>query len=125
MLIFENVAMFEAIYDAAKKCYPELRETMIVVGYTDSSSGVLLLEGTEEDAGKYKIAINSSGDDDKITATFFMAGLAMLVYRLKYDNYVHPLAGDEFAINDEYKEILSTLTKAFEHVPYGGEYGHE
>lgn len=125
MLIFENIAMFETIYDSAKKCYPELRETMIVVGYTDSSSGVLLLEGTEEDTGKYKIAINASGDDDKTTATFFMAGLAMVVYRLKYDSYVHPLAEGEFAINDEYKEILSTLIKVFEHVPYGGEYVHE
>lgn len=125
MLIFENIAMFETIYDSAKKCYPELRETMIVVGYTDSSSGVLLLEGTEEDTGKYKIAINASGDDDKTTATFFMAGLAMVVYRLKYDSYVHPLAEGEFAINDKYKEVLSTLIKAFEHVPYGGEYVHE
>lgn len=125
MLIFENVALFEAIYDAAKPHFPELQNAMVVVGYTDSKSGVLLLEGTEEDAGKYKIAINPSGDDEKITATFFMAGLAMLVYRLKYDTYVHPLAGEEFAINDDYKAILNTISKAFEHVPYGGEYAHE
>lgn len=124
MLILENVAMFEAIYDAAKKHYPELQETMVVVGHTSSNSGVLLLEGTDEDAGKFKIAVNTENDDENITATFFMAGVAMLVYKLRFQAYVHPIS-EKFEINDDYKLIMDTIAKEFEHVPYGGEYAHE
>jgi hypothetical protein len=125
MLVFDNVAMFEAIYDSAKKTYPELVDTIITVGYTETKAGVLLLEGTEEDAGKYKIAISPSGDE-KVLASFFMGGLAMLIHKLRHNTYVHPASQDvEFKPDDEYKQIFATIVKAFETVPYGGEYAHE
>jgi hypothetical protein len=125
MLVLENVAMFEAIYDATKKIYPIISDTIIVVGYADIRAGVQLLEGTEDDTGKYKIAVAPS-DDNQILASFFMGGLAMLIYKLKYDKYVHPVSQDtEFKPDDNYKEILDNIIKAFEHVPYGGEYAHE
>jgi len=125
MLVFDNVAMFEAIYDSVKKTYPELVNTVIVVGYAESKAGVMLLEGTDEDAGKYKIAITPS-DDQKVLASFFMGGLAMLIHKLRYNKYVHPASQDvEFKPDDDYKAIFATIVKAFENVPYGGEYVHE
>ena len=125
MLVFENIAMFEAIYDSVKKIYPELVNTIIVVDYAESKAGVQLLEGIDDDAGKYKIAISPS-EDQKVLASFFMGGLAMLVYKLKNNHYVHPASQDvEFKPDDEYKAIFATIIKAFEKVPYKGEYAHE
>lgn len=125
MLVFDNVAMFEAIYDSVKKIYPILVDTIIVVDYAESKAGVMLLEGTDEDAGKYKIAISPS-DDKKVLASFFMGGLAMLIYKLTHQKYIHPLSQDaDFKPDDDYKQIFATIVKAFENVPYGGEYVHE
>lgn len=125
MLIFANVALFESIYDCAKKLYPELNDTFILVDYTDSKTGVLLLEGTDEDAGKYKIAVCTS-EDERVNASFFIGGLSMLIYKLKYDKFVHPASSDtEFVPDERYKEIFKAIVKAFEHEPYHGEYAHE
>lgn len=125
MLIFDNVAMFEAIYDVAKKLYPVLVDTIITVGYAETNAGVLLLEGFDEDAGKYKIAVSPS-DDTKVLASFFIGGLSMLVHKLTTDKYVHPISTDpEFKPDEKYQQIFESIVKGFETVPYGGEYAHE
>lgn len=123
MLIFENVSVFEAIYDVAKRIYPELKDTVIVVGHTSSDSGVLLLEGKDDDAGKFKIVVNTENDNEQTVATYFMGGLAMLIHKLKYNNYATPM--EQGVVNKEFEEIMNTLVHAFERVPYGGEYIHE
>lgn len=122
MLIFEKIPMFKSIYDCAKQIYPELVDAQIVVDYVDTTVGVQLLEGTDEDAGKYKIIVDNHGDDMTIIATFFIAGLAMLVYRLKTGEYVHPIIDEQKALTSEYSEIVKKLTNAYNGVTCEWEY---
>lgn len=121
MLVFENVEMFKAIYDSAKTIYPELQGETIVVGYANINAGVQLLEGTNEDEGKYKIVMVPD-DDMKIMASFFIGGLSMLVYKLKSNTYTHPIVNPD---NAEYKEIFDNIVTAFSDVPYKGEYTYD
>ena len=111
MLIFEKIPMFKAIYDCAKKIYPELEEANIVVDFTTTTDGVQLLEGTEEDAGKFKIAVNNS-DDIQIVGSFFMAGLTMLVYYLRTGDHVHPITDEYKARHSEYSNIADAIANA-------------
>lgn len=120
MLVFENITMFEAIYDSAQTVYPEIKDLIIVVGFTESENGVMLLEGQNEDIGKFKILINSDNDDQKLTATYFMAGLSMVVYKLKYNDFVQPTID-----NLNYKEIMDNIVASFMDTPYRGEYVYE
>ena len=122
MLMFENVAMFEVIYDSVKNVYPELKDTIIVVGFMEDNKGVMLLEGTEEDAGKYKIAMTPN-DDVRLTVTFFISGLSMLVYKLRYGEYIQSI--NQCIDNENYKNILDTITESLEAVSYKGEYVYE
>lgn len=110
MLVFAHKELIEKIYGIAETLYPELKDEIIVMDYTNYNYGVHLLIGTEEDEGKYKIAINPS-DDELIIASLFISGLSMLVYKLKYNKDVHPIYDE---VNDtEYKNIYSSISTHF------------
>lgn len=126
MLIFENVALIEAMYDSAKKAYPQLQDTTIFVGYGETNVGVSVLEGTDEDAGKYKIVVSPS-DNERLAAAYFISGLSILIYKLTHgeEGYVHPIDDNTLQVNEDYQVIFKNMANAFNEAEYKGEYVHE
>ena len=112
MLVFEHIAMFEAIYDVTKKLYPEIMDVTVTVGYAPCRENVQLLEGYDEDKGKYKIVINPQ-EDKIIVGSLFVSGMAMLVYHLKSGGYVHPITRPHEASVSTYKTYFQSIADAF------------
>lgn len=109
MLRIEFNKIFETLYHEVKKEYPEVEKVEILVSFENHKNGVMLLVGDEEDTNRYKISINPSTDEE-IVARFFITGLALLIYHLKYDKYVHPLAPDEeYQTDEHYDRIIAEL----------------
>ena len=106
--------IFKALYDEVAKIYPEIKKVEILVAFENHKNGVMLLVGIDEDTDKYKLAINPSIDEE-IVARFFITGLALLIYHLKYDKYVHPLAPDkEYQTDEHYDRIIAELYQIHE-----------
>lgn len=119
MLVFKETALFEAIYDVAKEIYPEIKDVRTLVSFSNCKEGVQLLEGTEEDKGTYKIAVNVSElNDQHSNSLLFITGLSMLVYKLKAGEYMHPIIHNEPETVSEYYEIAKSISDKF-HETYG------
>lgn len=116
MLIFENIALFESIYDVTKNLYPEIADTIVTVGYANCKENVQILKGYDEDKGKYKIVV-SPQEDKAIMASLFVSGMAMLVYHIKSGGYVHPITRPYEASVSTYKTYFKTIADAFKDAP--------
>lgn len=116
MLVFEDIAMFESIYDITKELYPEIEDIVVTVGYGVCKENVQLLEGYDEDKGKYKIVIHPQ-EDKVIKGSLFVSGMAMLVYHIKSGGYVHPITRPHEASVSTYKTYFQAIASAFKDAP--------
>lgn len=82
MLIFSNVALFEKIYDAAVKCYPELKSGIIIIDL-NGTDNLSIFEGTGDDAGKYKLSLKMEEDYVENIKSIAL-GFAMILCHNKY-----------------------------------------
>ena len=115
MLIFEDTLLFQNIYDVTKHLYPESIYPIITVEFGNCKENVQLLEGYDEDKGKYKIVVNPQEDKD-ILASLFISGMAMLVYHLKSGGYVHPIIRPHEASVSTYKTYFEEISKTFKQI---------
>ncbi len=93
----------------ATELYPELGTVKeISFEYTNAKEGVQLLEGFDEDEGKYKICFNES-TDGTVIMSFFAAGFAMLVFHLQTGQYIHPVLRRAEAEVSPYKTIYENI----------------
>ena len=115
MLIFNNVMLFQTLYDCAKKQYPFIEDVEIYIDYEFDKFGVKLLEGTKEDKGKFQITISPT-NDERMMATYFVNGLTMLILKLKYGD----ISNNAHA--DKQEEVENNIMKEFETKDYNGEY---
>ena len=114
MLIFNNVMLFQTIYDCAKKTYPFIEEVEIYINYEFDKFGVKLRECVDEGKRKFQISITVS-DNEPLNATCFVSGLTMVIYKLKYGDM-------EDDSSEKQKEIEDNIMKEFETKDYNGEY---
>lgn len=122
MLKIEFNKIFETLYYEVEKAHPEIEKAEILVAFENHKNGVMLLVGTEEDTNRYKISINPSYDEE-IIARFFITGLALLIYRFKYNKYIHPLATDEdYQTDEHYDRIIAEIYAIHEKLKNTGAY---
>ena len=111
MLIFEHLGAFKAVHDCVKAIYPEIESVPIVVETNNDVRKVAVLEGADEDQGKYKILINVSPDKG-INAYNFATGLAQIVYRVQYGEFVLDTLHGENEVTGAkyYNDIVKRIT---------------
>ena len=119
MLLIQHLGPIQAAYNCAKKVCPELETTTVYVEITDKVKKVTVLEGDEEDEGKYKILINVSTDKG-INAHNFTVGIAQVAFRLRYGEFVIDALrgpGGATAAND-YNQLIDAITEELNNTPY-------
>lgn len=112
MLLFEHLGAFQAAYECAKKLYPEIETIPIIVQPDEKISRVAVLEGTDEDKGKYKILIRVTSEKG-MNAYSFSVGLAQIIFRVKYGNFVLDSMsdGNPNKVANDYNDIIDSITK--------------
>ena len=111
MLIFEHLGAFKAVHDCVKALYPEIEPVPIIVEPSDTVRKVAVLEGVNEDKGKYKVLVGVVPDKG-VNAHNFAIGLAQIVYRVKYGEFIiDALHGEnEPVAAKNYSDIIGHIT---------------
>lgn len=122
MLIFENLGAFKAIHECAKQLYPEITLVPVVIELSESVTRVVVLEGTDEDTGKYKIVLKIV-PDKSLNEHNFTVGLAQVIFRVKYGVYVldalrGELKGESANAAKNYNLIIDSITEKLNNTMY-------
>lgn len=121
MLIFSNVALFERVYDAAAKCYPELKDGIIVVDL-NGTDNLSIFEGTGEDLGKYKLSLKMEESYIENVKSIAL-GFAMIVCHNKHGQM------DSKNMTQEQQadlvKVTTNIIEAYADTPSHGEMAYE
>lgn len=121
MLVFSHIGLFEEVYDATVKRYPEIKDVIIVVSL-DGTSDLKVYEGTHEDSGKYKLSLRMEDDIQENIKTIAL-GLAMIICDFKYGKYDANNMTEEQQI--QLVEVIKEIIEEYPNVPKHGELGYQ
>lgn len=81
MLIINNVAQFEQVYDIAVKLYPEIKDTTLLVSMGHGDTLSLSVGVNDGDDGKYKLIIGTKEDVAENTYSFIVGMASFIIHR--------------------------------------------
>lgn len=86
MLKSELDEILQSIYNKAVRSHPEIKDVLILYN-TNSTNGVEVSKGTDEDTGIYRISCEGRNDSQDVTVSSFALGLVLVIYDVKYGSH--------------------------------------